>query len=77
MEFVADHFDRSPAGLTYDAVENLLVSRAVHQELIERTRRCLETCDFARYVPRSGESDRVDELFTDARDILERLEKAL
>jgi hypothetical protein len=77
VEFVADHFDRSPAGLTYDAVENLLVSRAVNQELIERTRRCLETCDFARYVPRAGESDRVDELFTDARDILERLEKAL
>ncbi len=77
VDYVADRFDRSSSGLTYDDVEHLLVSRAVQAGLVRRFRDCLESCDFARYVPAAGQSGRRSETLKEVRDVLDQLEKVL
>ena len=77
VEFVADHFDRSPAGLTYELADELLQSHGVAPELRARFRACLERCDFARYVPGSESSPRKAEVLGEAMQLVDQLEKAL
>jgi hypothetical protein len=77
VEFVADRFDRPPAGLTYDVADELLAGRNVDLEARRRFRACLETCDFARFVPDSGSAARKTEILKEAREILDLLEKGL
>lgn len=76
VDYVADRFDRSPSGLTYDLVDTLLASRGAPEDLRGEFRRCLETCDFARYVPSSDEAGRRRELLDNARSLVDRLEAA-
>jgi len=76
VEYVSDRFDRSAAGLTYDVAEELLVSRGVPAELRRRFRSCLESCDFARFVPAAGRTERRAEVLEEASAIVEELERS-
>ncbi len=77
VEYVADRFDRSPAGLTYDVADELLAARGVDTALRQRYRTCLESCDFARFVADSGGAERKTQSLEEAREIVDLLEKAL
>ncbi len=77
VDYVADRFDRSASGMTYDLADELLASHNVDEELRRRYRSCLEICDFARYVPASGEAERKKEVLREAMALIEDLEKAL
>jgi hypothetical protein len=74
--YVADRFNRSATGLTYDLAEELLASRSIDPDLRRRFRSCLETCDFARFVPASGKAERRAEVLDEAVELVERLERA-
>lgn len=76
VEYVADRFNRSATGLTYDLADELLGRRDVDSELRRRYRACLETCDFARFVPASGKSERRSEVLAEALELLTLLERA-
>lgn len=76
VEYVADLFNRSPSGMTYELAEELLAGKGVSEELRRRFRSCLETCDFARFVPSAGKSERRSEIIGEAREVLVRLEAA-
>ena len=76
VSYVGDRFNRSPSGLTYDLAEELLAAQGVDEALRRRFRSCLETCDFARFVPASGESERRLEVLDDAVALIDELEKA-
>jgi hypothetical protein len=77
VEYIADRFNRSAAGLTYDLAEELLASSGITPELRRRFRSCLETCDFARYVPAASQSSRRAELLDEAVQVVAELEQAL
>ena len=77
VAYVADRFDRSPTGLTYDVADELLSSRGVDPDLCRRYRASLEACDFARFVPSAGKTERRSELLAEATSIVEALEGAL
>jgi hypothetical protein len=77
VEYVADRFDRSPAGLTYDVADELLAARGVDLAARSRFRSCLEACDFARFVPEAGTASRKTETLKEARAIVDLLENAL
>jgi len=76
VEYVADRFDRSATGLTYDVADELLASKAVDSGLRREFRGCLETCDFARFVPSAGKTERREETLDQAEKLVERLERA-
>jgi hypothetical protein len=77
VEYLADRFDRSASGLTYDVADELLASRDVDAELRGRVRSCLETCDFARFVSTSDDAARRREIHRDTSAVLDELEKVL
>jgi len=77
VEYVADRFDRSAAGLTYDVADSLLESRGVSPESRARFRACLERCDFARFVPDAGSASRKAQALGEAREIVDLVETAL
>jgi hypothetical protein len=77
VEHVADRLDRPPAGLTYDVADEMLAAKGVDVALRRRFRACLETCDFARFVPESGTEARKAEILKEAREIVDLLESAL
>jgi hypothetical protein len=77
LDYVADRFDRSATGLTYDATDDLLAARGVDPALRRRLRSCLEQCDFARFVPGSGEEARKREVLAEAGRIVDDLESVL
>jgi hypothetical protein len=77
VEYVADRFDRSAAGMTYDGADELLASRGVDRELRTRFRACLESCDFARFVPGSASTERRTEILDEAKAVVDGLERAL
>ncbi|MCP3980034.1 MAG: protein BatD [bacterium] len=76
VEYVADRFNRSPAGLTYEVADDLLLGKSVETELRRRFRSVLETCDFARFVPASAKAERRNEVLDDAMQVVEELERA-
>ncbi len=76
VEYVADRFDRSGAGLTYELADELLGSKKIDENLRQRYRACLETCDFARFVPDRGQPERRAEIHEEASKIVEELERA-
>lgn len=75
VEYVADRFNRPPAGLTYELADELLASRGVKPELRRRFRACLESCDFARFVPAAGKSERRAESLDEAAGLIDELER--
>jgi hypothetical protein len=76
VEYVSDRFNRSAAGLTYEMADELLASRGLGGALRRRFRACLETCDFARFVPSASASERRAEVLTEAKELIDQLEKA-
>jgi hypothetical protein len=74
VDYVADLENRSASGLTYDQLDGILTARGVPAETRRRYRTCLETCDYARFVPDSGRPQAVADLAAEARGILRALE---
>jgi hypothetical protein len=74
VDYVADRANRSASGLTYDQLDDILAAKGVPPEPRRRYRSCLETCDFARFVPDSGKPQVVADLVAEARAILRSLE---
>ena len=75
VDYVADRANRKASGLTYDQLDDILAAKGVPAEPRRRYRVCLETCDFARFVPDSGRPQAVAELVAEARAILRALEE--
>jgi len=74
--YVADRFNRSAAGLTYEAADELLSSRKIDSDLRRRYRACLERCDYARFVPAASQSERRSEVLDEASAVVDELERA-
>jgi oxygen tolerance protein BatD len=74
VDYVADRANRPAAGLTYDQLDDILAAKGVPPEPRRRYRSCLETCDFARFVPDSGKPQAAADLVAEARAIVRALE---
>jgi hypothetical protein len=75
VDYVADRANRPASGLTYDQLDEILAAKGVQPEPRRRYLSCLETCDFARFVPDSGRPEAVADLLAEARAILRALEE--
>ena len=74
VDYVADRANRKASGLTYDQLDDILAAKGVPPESRRRYRACLESCDFARFVPDSGRPQAVADLLAEARAIVRSLE---
>ena len=74
--YVGDRLNRAPSGLTYELADELLAGRGIEETLRQRFRTCLETCDFARFVPATAKSERRAEVLAEATALIDALERA-
>jgi uncharacterized membrane protein YccC len=72
--YLADKVGTPATGLTYDRIEELLERRSVDPSLRGRFRRCLETCDFARFAPAASERAEMEKALSEAEALVETLE---
>jgi hypothetical protein len=73
--YLADKAGVSASGLTYDRIGEFLAGREVDPGTERRFRRCLESCDFARFAPASSGREEMERTFGEARQVLEELEE--
>ena len=74
--YVADRFNRAPAGLTYQLADELLTAQGLEEPLRQRFRTCLEACDFARFVPSSSALERRSEVLAEAGKLIDEMERS-
>jgi oxygen tolerance protein BatD len=72
--YLADKIGVPASGLTYDRIEEVLELRGVEPGLRGQFRRCLETCDFARFAPAASEPAEMEKAFAEAESVVESLE---
>ncbi len=75
--YIADKFNLSPSGLTYEKIEEMLDENNISEEMIRRFRMTLEKCDFTRFSKDSINADHVVHLLKEAEDSILELEKIL
>ena len=63
-------------GMTLEQMPSALASEGLDADLRRRFRACLETCDFARFVPAAAETERREEVLREAESLIEDLERA-
>ncbi len=72
--FLADKAGVPASGLTYDRIEAILEGGGAEPEIRHRFRRCLETCDFARFAPASSEKGEMERALREAEEVIASLE---
>ncbi|HEU5182342.1 MAG TPA: BatD family protein [Candidatus Polarisedimenticolia bacterium] len=72
--YLADKATLPASGLTYDRIEEILDQRGVEPALRDRFRRCLETCDFARFAPSASEPGEMAKALGEAEWVVEAME---
>jgi oxygen tolerance protein BatD len=75
--YLADKIGVPASGLTYDRIEEVLELRGVDPGLRGQFRRCLETCDFARFAPAASEPAEMEKAFAEAESVVESLERSV
>ena len=82
--YLSDRLGRPAAGLTQDAIAELLARRSAAPETIERTLRCLAASEGGRFAPGGDDSDAGDEpagqqtgLLDEAAAVIDALEEEL
>jgi len=75
--FIADKFNVSAAGLTHEAIAEMLRDRKVPEDLSRRTMTCLERCDFGRFAAKSAGREQMTSLMSQGEEVLTSLERSL
>jgi hypothetical protein len=75
--YLADKLDRPVAGLTHQALAELLSQQGVGPDLIERIQVILTTSELGRFAPGADDPGYADSLLKEASGLIDTLEKAL
>jgi hypothetical protein len=75
--YLADKLDRPVAGLTHQALEEVLAGKGVTPDLIERVEVCLVSSELGRFAPGADNPDHASSLLREADILIDALEKAL
>ena len=75
--YLSDRLGRPAAGLTQDAIAELLAGRSAAPETIERVLRCLAASEGERFAPRGDGSDAGDGMLDEAAAVIDALEEEL
>lgn len=73
--FFANKFNMEAAGLTIEEIEEKLRGRDVDEGTVRSARSLLEQCDTARYAPVRPDPSSMQRAYSEAANILNRLEK--
>ena len=75
--YIGGKLNEPAAGLTREALTELLAARGVGPQVVQRVSDCLIVSDSGRFAPSGGESDAGRQLLSDVENLLYDLEKEL
>lgn len=75
--YLADKLDRPVAGLTHQALADLLAQQGVKTELIERIEVCLVSSELGRFAPGADSPDHAASLLKEVSILIDALEQSL
>ena len=75
--FVADKFNQSASGLTYEKIEEMLETKDVQDDVIRRFLTVLEKCDYLRFSKGSVTAEEAADLLTQAEGSVSELDRML
>jgi hypothetical protein len=75
--YLADKLDRPVAGLTHQALAELLGQQGVGPDPIERIQVILTTSELGRFAPGADDPDYADSLLKEVSILIDALEKVL
>jgi hypothetical protein len=75
--YLADKLGRPVAGLTHQALDEVLTEKGVKPDLIERVEVCLVSSELGRFAPGADNPDHAKSLLREAAILIDALEKAL
>jgi hypothetical protein len=76
-DYLADKLDQPVAGLTHQALTELLTDRGVPTELAERIQDCLASSELGQYAPGADDPAHVENLLREIDRVIGDLEKVL
>lgn len=71
--YATEKFHLSRAALSRQAVEELLLSRGVHHEGVQRLLRIIDTCEYAKFAPPQGAGG-LNDLLSETREALQLID---
>jgi hypothetical protein len=74
--YLEDKFNLPEIALTGDVLERTLTGKSVVPETVEETVKCLEDCDFGRFVSASPAPEKMAHLANRIRTAIDRLEQS-
>jgi hypothetical protein len=74
--YLNDKLGISAAELTKEKINNTLTEKGVENAQIQKLNDILNTCEFARYAPNTGQTE-MGNLYDDTADLIEKLEEKL
>jgi hypothetical protein len=75
--YLADKLDRPLAGLTHQALDEVLAGKGIEPDLVERVEVCLVSSELGRFAPGADNPDHAKSLLREADILIDALEKAL
>lgn len=73
-DYISDKFNIPLSDLSKDNINDILVNKGIHEDIISNFMEILDTCEFARYAPSSGSSE-MDNLYQKTMETITKLEK--
>ncbi len=77
LAYLGDKFNLAAAGLTDDKVIQILKERNISSSLIDRFMGCKTICDYARFAPQADGTQKREEIYQIAVDVILALEKEI
>lgn len=75
QEYLGDKFHLPSAGITFNVVEERLVSLHIETELLNKIKTCFSACDAARYAPMNITQKDMVEILQRVREIIDYFER--
>jgi len=75
-EYLADRFGLSVGGITLDTIEVVLKEKKVSAGLEDKLRMIFADCDLARYAPAQFDTQKMQEIIANLKEVINYLEKA-
>jgi hypothetical protein len=75
--YLADKLDRPVAGLTHQALDEVLAAKGIEPDLVERVQVCLVSSELGRFAPGADNPDHARSLLRETDVLIDALEKAL
>ena len=77
MGYFGDKLNKSAVGFSVEELEKILTEKGIDDNLVQRTKKILTHCDYARFAPGEVQLEQLESVLKKSQGIIKSLEKTL